>query len=232
LAGVASRLHRPFLDVMKRIYLLLFAYIIAIHPVIAQEKYQKISPFLFEEFLEAEVFFKDGSRYIETMNYNLLSGKFCFIDSKTREIQDVSNPQDIALVKLAGRVFYQEKKGVVEVVPITPPLFVQYKALIRKESNRGAYGTTSETSSIHTYGGFTVNGSRYELRKEELVIGKRYQHYWLEKNGKRKAFKNFKQFLKLYPEHKVALEQFIKENQLDIDNVEHVKVLCVHAESL
>lgn len=138
----------------------------------------------------------------------------------------------IAFVKIAGRVFYQEKKGVVEVVPITPPLFVQYKALVRKEANRGAYGTTSETSSIHSYGGFNLNGSRYELMKEKLVIGKRYQHYWLEKNGKRKAFKNFKQFVKLYPKHKAALEQFIKDNQLDIDNVEHVKVLCVHAESL
>lgn len=65
-----------------------------------------------------------------------------------------------------------------------------------------------------------------------VFIGKRYQHYWLEKDGKRKAFKNFKQFVKLYPKHKAVLEQFIKDNQLDIDNVEHVKTLCVHAASL
>ena len=182
--------------------------------------------------MEAEVFFKDGSRYIETMNYNLLTGKFCFIDSKTKKVQDVANPHDMALVKIAGRVFYQEKRGVVEVIPITPPLFVQYKTMVKKEVAKGAYGTTSETSAIHTYGGFNLNGSRYELRKEQLVIGKRYQHYWLEKNGKRKAFKNFKQFVKLYPEHKDVLVKFIKDNELEIDNVEHVKALCVYAESL
>ena len=67
---------------------------------------------------------------------------------------------------------------------------------------------------------------------DSLVVGKRYQHYWLEKDGKRKSFKNFKQFLKLYPKHKLALELFIKENKLEIDNVEHVKILCIHAESL
>ena len=55
---------------------------------------------------------------------------------------------------------------------------------------------------------------------------------WLEKNGKRKSFRNFKQFVKLYPEHKAELERFIKTNQLFIDNVEHVKALCVFAESL
>lgn len=217
---------------MKRVFLLLIVYIVSIYSISAQKNSEEISPLLFEDYMEAEVFFKDGSRYVETMNYNLISGKFCFIDSKTKKVQDVSNPQDIAFVKIAGRVFYQEKKGVVEVVPITPPLFVQYKVLVQKEANRGAYGTTSETSSIHSYGGFNLNGSRYELAKEKLVVGKRYQHYWLEKNGKRKAFKTFKQFIKLYPGYKVVLEQFIKDNRLDINNVEHVKALCVHAESL
>lgn len=217
---------------MRQILLLLIVYMISMCHINAQKNSEEISILLFENYMEAEVFFKDGSRYLETMNFNLLSGKFCFIDSKTKKVQDVSNPQDIAFVKIAGRVFYQEKRGVIEVIPITPPLFVQYKAMVKKEANRGAYGTTSETSSIHTYGGFNLNGSRYELRKEQLVIGKRYQHYWLEKNGKRKAFRNFKQFIKFYPKHKVTLELFIEENQLEFDNVEHIKALCVHAESL
>ena len=31
---------------------------------------------------------------------------------------------------------------------------------------------------------------------------------------------------------KMALKQFIKENKLDIDNVEDVKMLCLYEESL
>ena len=65
-----------------------------------------------------------------------------------------------------------------------------------------------------------------------LIVGKRYQHYWLEKGGKRKLFKNFKQFMNIYPKQKMALKQFIKENKLDIDNVEDVKMLCLYEESL
>lgn len=182
--------------------------------------------------MPADVVFKDGSRYKETMNYNLLTNKFCFLEKTNNKIQEVTNPEDILSVKIDGRVFYQENNYAIEVLPTNPPLFVQYKVHIRKEADKGGYGSTSETTAISTYAGVNANGIRYDFSAEALYVGKRYQHYWLEKNGKRKSFRNFKQFVKLYPKHKSALELFIKENKLDIDNVEHVKMLCIHAESL
>ena len=198
----------------------------------AQSDAGRISPYLFEKFMPAEVFFKDGSRYKETMNYNLLTNKFCFLEKTTNKIQEVTNPEDILSVKIDGRVFFQENNYAIEVLPTNPPLFVQYKAHIRKEADKGGYGSTSETTAVSTYAGVNANGMRYDFSMEALIVGKRYQHYWLEKNGKRKAFKNFKQFVKLYPKQKTVLEKFIKENQLDIDNVEDVKALFIHAESL
>lgn len=219
---------------MKRIILFCGVLLLAIHCCQAQENDTegKISPFLLEQFEEAEVYFHDGTRYLEKINYNLITNQFYFIDKTSKAIQVVSNPQDIYMVKVKERCFYQEKGYAVEILPTSPPLFVQYKAHIRKEADKGAYGTTSETTAVRTFGGFSFDGSRYDLNPESLIVGKRYQHYWLEKKGKRKSFKNFKQFLKLYPEHKEALKQFIEENDLDIDNVENVKALCIHAESL
>ena len=198
----------------------------------AQSDENKFSPYLFEKFMPADVMFKDGSRYKETMNYNLLTNKFCFLEKSSNKIQEVTNPEDILNVKIDGRVFYQEKNYAIEVLPTNPPLFVQYRVHIRKEADKGAYGSTSETTAVSTFAGVNANGIRYDFSMEALVVGKRYQHYWLEKDGKRKSFKNFKQFVKLYPKHKLALELFIKENKLEIDKVEHVKILCIHAESL
>lgn len=198
----------------------------------AQSDGDKISPYLFEKFMPADVFFKDGSRYKETMNYNLLTNKFCFLEKTNNQIQEVTNPEDILSVKIDGRVFYQENNCAIEVLPTHPPLFVQYKVHIRKEADKGGYGSTSETTAVRTYAGVNADGTRYDFSTEALIVGKRYQHYWLEKNGKRKAFKSFKQFLKLYPTHKEYLKQFIKDNDLDFDNVSHVKMLCIHAESL
>lgn len=216
---------------MKQIFLLI-SLLFASCLCWSQNEENKISPYLFEKFMPADVFFKDGSKYKETMNYNLLTNKFCFIEKTSNKIQEVTNPEDILSVKIDGRVFYQENNYAIEVLPTNPPLFVQYKAHIRKEADKGGYGSTSETTAVRTFAGINADGMRYDFSTEALIVGKRYQHYWLEKDGKRKAFKNFKQFIKLYPGHKAALEQFIEENGLDIDNVEHVKALCVHAESL
>ena len=216
---------------MRQIYLLI-SFLFASCICMAQSDESKISPYLFEKFMPADVFFKDGSRYKETMNYNLLTNKFCFLEKTNNKIQEVTNPEDILSVKIDGRVFYQENNYAIEVLPTNPPVFVQYKVHIRKEADKGGYGSTSETSSVRTYAGVNANGTRYDFSTESLIVGKRYQHYWIEKNGKRRTFKNFKQFIKIYPDHKVALEQFIENNQLKIDYVEHVKALCVYAESL
>ena len=216
---------------MRQIYLLI-AFLFASSICLAQSEESEISPYLFEKFMPADVFFKDGTRYKETMNYNLLTNKFCFLEKINNKIQEVTNPEDILSVKIDGRVFYQENNYAIEVLPTNPPLFVQYKVHIRKEADKGGYGSTSETTAVRTYAGVNANGTRYDFSTEALIVGKRYQHYWIEKNGKRRTFKNFKQFIKLYPDHKVALEQFIEDNHLKIDNVEHVKALCVHAETL
>ena len=216
---------------MKQIYLLI-SFLFSSCICFAQSEENKISPYLFDKFMPADVFFKDGTRYKETMNYNLLTNKFCFLEKTNNQIQEVTNPEDILSVKIDGRVFYQENNYAIEVLPTNPPLFVQHKVHIRKEADKGGYGSTSETTSVRTFAGVNANGTRYDFSTEALIVGKRYQHYWIEKNGKRRTFKNFKQFIKLYPDHKVALEQFIEDNQLKIDNVEHVKALCVHAESL
>lgn len=216
---------------MKQIFLLI-SLLFASCLCWSQNEENKISPYLFEKFMPADVFFKDGSKYKETMNYNLLTNKFCFIEKTSNKIQEVTNPEDILSVKIDGRVFYQENNYAIEVLPTNPPLFVQYKAHIRKEADKGGYGSTSETTAVRTFAGINADGMRYDFSTEALIVGKRYQHYWLEKDGKRKAFKNFKQFLKIYSKHKEELKQYIKENQLEFDNVEHIKILCIHAASL
>ena len=45
-------------------------------------------------------------------------------------------------------------------------------------------------------------------------------------------FKNFNQFLKLYPKQKEELKRFIKENNVDFNNVQQISILCMHAESI
>lgn len=188
------------------------------------------SPYLFEEFQNAVVIFKDGSQYHEKMNYNLLVNKFFFIDRKDNRVKVLSNPQDVQVIKFGNRTFYIKGNNGIEILPTNPILYVQYKGNIRKEASKGAYGTKAETTSVRTYGGTNANnGQRYDFDPEKLILGSRYNIYWIEYKGKKKAFKNFKQFLKLYPKQKEELQLFIKENNVDFNDVQQMSRLCIHA---
>lgn len=212
-------------------YLLILSLIFSTIIVSAQNKQE--SPYLFDGFQEAVIFFKDGSQFHEKMNYHLLVEKFYFIDRADNKVKVLSNPQDIQVIKFGNRVFYTEGDKGVEVLPTNPVLYVQYKGNMRKEATKGAYGQPTETSSVRTYGGtYSGRGEHYDFSPEKLILGSRYNVYWLERKGKKKAFKNFKQFMKLYSGHKEELEQFINDNHVDFNDVQQITMLCIHAESL
>lgn len=85
----------------------------------------------------------------------------------------------------------------IEALSTNPALFVQYRGNMREK----AYAQLAETSSVRTYGGaYAGRGERYDFNPKKLILGSRYNVYWIERKGK-KAFKNVKQFLKLYPKH-------------------------------
>lgn len=191
------------------------------------------TPYLFDDFVEATVYFKSGAQFVEKMNYNLAVEKFFFIDRKDNEVKQLSNPEDINVIKFGNRVFYPEDGKGIEILPTNPTVYVQYKGHIRQEGKRCAYGQISETSSIRSYGGtYTSGGAHIDFNPEKLTVENRYNLYWMEVKGKKKQFKNFKQFLKFYPKHKEELQKYIETNKVDFDNVEQIKMLCIHAESL
>lgn len=195
---------------------------------------ENTSSFLFDKFQDAEVYFKNGKLYLEKMNYNIVVRKFYFLDRfDGNKMKVLSNPQDVNVIKFGSRVFYPGDDGGVEILPTNPTLYVQYCGHIRKEASKGAYGMESETTAIQKFGGVNnEHGTRFDFEPDKIIVGKLYNLYWVEKKGKKKAFRSFKQFVKLYPAHKETLNEFIEKNKVDFDNVEQIKMLLVYAESL
>lgn len=46
--------------------------------------------------------------------------------------------------------------------------------------------------------------------------------YWLKINGKYVRCKNKKTLLKLFPNYKLEIEEYIKANKIDFSNTEHM----------
>jgi len=214
----------------KRYFVLLFWMLLGTGLLQAQE----VSSHLFDEFQDATVYMKGNVRSEEKMNYDLLANKFIFLNRENGQINEVANPQDIVIIRIGDRSFYQEDRGGIEIIQLNDAtsLYVQYMVTSKVEPPKGAYGTSSETSSITSYSGVYKETGRVEFSARKLLANSRYQIYWIEKDNKKKQFKSFKQFMKIYSKHKNALENYIQENKIRFGDVAMIKQLCLYAESL
>lgn len=215
---------------MKKKHHILFLFLIG--SLITLQAQNEETGFLFEDYADATIYFKGGLASEEKVNYNLLNNTLYFIDKQDGEIKSVSGIENLISVRVGGRTFLVEKDGLTEVLPTKPVIYVQYKAKGRTKAATAAYGGTSETSSTKSYSELRDGGSHARLKDLEFEISNLYNYYWIEKEEKKKKFTNFKQFLKIYPNHKNILESYIKEQNIDFEDVDAIVNLCLYAEKL
>lgn len=192
------------------------------------------SAYLFDEFKDATIFLKGNAQTQEKMNYDLLLNEFLFIDRSTGDVKQVMNIDDIIVVRMDNRSFYKEKDGVIEVISLNKDLtlYVQYRIKSKTQAPTGAYGGRTETSSVTSYSGMYLNNNHVDFDPKKVIPAGRYNIYWIEKDDKKKAFKTFKQFVKIYSKHKDRLENYIQEHNIRFEDVGKIKELCIYADSL
>jgi hypothetical protein len=191
------------------------------------------SAYLFADFEPAEVYFSNGKQSDEKVNYHLLSNKIRFIDKKDKQIKEVSDTKALDSIVVGKRVFIPnpDDEGWIEIVSAKPVVQVQY--FVKTKTTRiAAYGGTSELSNTKTYGKWREKGTIAQLKEPEPEVAGYYNYYWIVKEGKRKQFKSFAQFVKLYPKQKETLNRYIQDNRINFEDVEAIIQLCLYAENL
>lgn len=185
----------------------------------AQEKGSK---YLFPEFTDSYVYYKDGRVFQVPTNYDLLGNKFIFID-KDNEQKEFSEPNMILSIKVGTRTFIPTSGNeAAEIIQDTPRLLVQYigDKRIKKDLT---FGGKSETASVDAYSNLIYGTGDNE--KNTVLVKIDYQFY-IEKNKRLKRFSTEKQFLKIFPKQKEQIKQYINENKVDFGSIEQVIKLC------
>ena len=185
---------------------------------------QNFSPFLFEEYQNALIFYKDGRQFTAAVNFDLLNGHYLFIDSKDKEPKQFSNPELIALLRIGTRSFLLGEKETTEVLQGDPLFQVTYSGNLRQAPKNITYGGTTQTAAVDTYAGYSGGGSigTRQQSNNRIVIGvnKNYKAKFGKKN---KRFNNKKTFLKAVPkEMQAEMERYIETEQTDFNDVKQV----------
>ncbi len=191
----------------------------------AQEKQVR---YLFPEFTDSYIYYKDGRVFQVPTNYDLFENKFIFID-KDNEKKEFADPDMIVSIKVGSRIFIPISRGeTAEQIQATPQLLVRYigNKRIKKDLT---YGGKTETASVDSHSNLIYGTG--DDSKNTVLVKIDYQFY-IEKNKRMKQFSTEKQFLKIFSKHKEQLKQYIDGNKIDFETIGEVKKLCNYALSL
>lgn len=85
--------------------------------------------YLFKEFQQGVVYYKDGRTFEVPLNYNLLGEKFLFVDERDHHtIKQFAEPPKVASVRINGEVFIPSRRGMSQILQTTPFLEVEYRS--------------------------------------------------------------------------------------------------------
>ena len=205
--------------------LILFIIFFGVSNLFAQDRY---SPYLFPEFTDSYIYYKNGRVFQVPANYDLFDNKFVFID-KDNEKKEFSNPDMIVSIKVGSKTFIPiSGNEVAEIIQSLPRILVQYigNKRIKKDLT---YGGKTETASVDSYSNLIYGTDNNE--KNTVLVKIDYQFY-VEINKRLKRFSTEKQFLKIFPKHKAQLKQYIDGYKIDFNSIGGVTKLCNYALSL
>ena len=192
--------------------------------VVLKAQERPISRFLFEDYQETLILYKDGRQFTAPVNFDLLNGHYLFIDSKDKEPKQFSNPELIALLRIGTRSFLLGEKETTEVLQGDPLFQVTYSGNLRQAPKKITYGGTTQTAAVDTYAGYSGGGSigTRQQSNNKVVVGVN-KNYKAKFGKKTKRFNNKKTFLKAVPkEMQAEMERYIETEQTDFNDVKQV----------
>ena len=186
------------------------------------------SPFLFNDYQNALIFYKDGRQFQAPINFNLLEGHYLFIDAKDKEAKQFSNPELIALLRIGERRFLIGDKEAIEIIQTNPLFQVRYSGNLRQAPKKLTYGGTTQTAPVDNYSRMIGNNLQSSISQNQIVKGVN-KTYEMKVGKKTKRFFSKSSFIKAVPTQlRPDMESYLMKNEVDFEDVQQVLELYRH----
>ena len=214
---------------MNKFFLSFITLIITVSTSFAQRDIEELEKdsfsnknhFIFNKFIEGNVYFKNGSALIKELNYSVYSNEIYFYDND--ELLTISNLNKIRNVKIKGLIFIPYNKKFYELLYVKNYKLLKLRTVDfgNKTENTAIYGSGNQTSSVKQVKNINDHSLHYsiedkgkvDLEKELKVFNK---FYILKDNRLSPLTK--KKVLRIHKDKKKEIESFIKENNIRLTN--------------
>jgi len=189
----------------------------------AQTK-EKKNGFLFENFTQGTMVYKEGATSKSKFNYHVGLEKMLFLNNENKILQ-LANPSIVNHIKIGDRIFEHIKDGIFyEKISVNNLLlYIRWHSKMTSKGREGAYGTKSHTSSTGYLDRITDKGETFELNSNEEFEMESLNFFFLKINNKFQRFSSVDSLAKLFKNHKEEISKYLKEQNYNFKDIEDVK---------
>jgi hypothetical protein len=191
--------------------------------VSAQNDTDTLKAYMFDKFEQGTANYKNGTLTNSLFNYNFVSGKIMF--KQNNVAYELDNVSDIAHITIGNHIFFRIKNDVFceRFIIDAMELYVYWRYQVQSAGKKGAYGTTSQTSSITGISQLTQDGHTYNLQTVENLSLSTNNAYYIYLNGKYNRISSAKSLAKLFKNNQEEIKGYCRREKIDFNKFEDIK---------
>lgn len=182
-----------------------------------QDYFSKEETFLYPDFQEGNVIFKNRESARVKLNYNILLGQMLYIRAK--DTLSIANPGELLVIELKCDTFYYAN-GYHQLLKMSFGRFLTKKQYVKYDDIRkgDAFGTTSSLSATTTMSSYTGRGNQTVnlIVNQEFVVSKRCEYYIADSKNRYRIL-NKTTINSMYPRHKKQIHEYIAEENISLN---------------
>ncbi|MEO8110356.1 MAG: hypothetical protein ABI594_09995 [Ginsengibacter sp.] len=189
----------------------------------------KLVQYVFNEFASGEVKMKSGEISTQLLNYNILTNEMIF-DNHGKYLA-IASPENVDTVIINNRKFIPLNNKFYEVlVSSKMPLLLEFTASIKDPGTATGYGGTSNTTASTALQSLISTGGAYDLKLPDGYSVTSGYAYWIMKDRKLEKAGSVKQLIKIFPDKKEMINDFIKKSNTNFSKSDDVAALVKEIE--
>jgi len=172
--------------------------------------------YLYPDFKEGMVEFKNGQRFTRPMNYNKIGGSVEFITEKNDTATFVDETA-VGHVNIGGDVFIYSPVCMRFISSKKVKLYVYEKMKIGDKQKIGAFGIPNSGSAIETVDRIESNQRSYRLNPNETVILRKSTSYFIQSATSDILPANKKNVLNLFSANEEPVKGYFKSHNVNFN---------------
>lgn len=172
---------------------------------------------LFNKYTNGSVLLKNGLKISTQLNYDT-SNKTMMYQQNGQEMILLNN-NEVDTIYISNRKFIPYNKVYVEFVETKNNniILINWNLKQKYRGNKGAYSQITQ-NKVETLNTSYWTHDEYQNQSTEIVDFVRKNEYWFRIGNEQRTCKNEKDLIKIFPEKKNEILQYIKENKVEFNN--------------